>query len=164
MPIANRSTSVRAKPTGLGQRSGDGVYDRGSNVAGPRADGGEQESLLTERRELGNNLGERKVESAWPGKATGRDTVNATISMRTGFLVGTGVPRSSASGRMSSTCSISTALIPACQSKMWRVGGRDFARKAKGRNADLHRPVARPLPRHPNERPVRGLLPDHTHR
>src|SRR5437870_1381904 len=87
MPIANRSTSVRAKPTGLGQRSGDGVYDRGSNVAGPRADGGEQESLLAERRELGNNLGERKVESAWPGKATGRDTVNATISMRTGFLV-----------------------------------------------------------------------------
>jgi len=88
--IANRSTSVRAKPTGLGQRSGDGVYDRGSNAAGPRADGGEQESLLAERRELGNNLGERKVESAWPGKATGRDTVNATISMRTGFLVGTG--------------------------------------------------------------------------
>ena len=87
MPIANRSTSVRAKPTGLGQRSGDGVYDRGSNVAGPRADGGEQESLLAERRELGNNLGERKVESAWPGKATGRDTENATISMRTGFLV-----------------------------------------------------------------------------
>src|SRR6266480_2701797 len=73
-----------------GQRSGDGVYDRGSNVAGPRADGGEQESLLAERRELGNNLGERKVESAWPGKAAGRDTVNATISMRTGFLLGTG--------------------------------------------------------------------------
>src|SRR3979411_2436555 len=92
MPIANRSTSVRAKPTGLGQRSGDGVYDRGSNVARPRADGGEQESLLAEQRELGNNLGERKVESAWPGKATGRDTVNATISMRTDFLVGTGMP------------------------------------------------------------------------
>ena len=90
MPIANRSTSVRAKPTGLGQRSGEGVYDRGSNVAGPRADGGEQESLLAERRKLGNNLGERKVESAWPEKATGRDTVNATISMRTGFLLGTG--------------------------------------------------------------------------
>src|SRR3977135_4651324 len=90
MPIANRSTSVRAKPTGLGQRSGDGVYDRGSNVAGPRADGGEQESLLAEQRELGNNLGERKVESAWPGKVTGRDTVNATISMRTDFLLGTG--------------------------------------------------------------------------
>jgi len=90
MPIANRSTSVRAKPTGLGQRSGDGVYDRGSNVARPRADGGEQESLLAEQRELGNNLGERKVESAWPGKVTGRDTVNATISMRTDVLVGTG--------------------------------------------------------------------------
>src|SRR5258707_8979915 len=90
MPIANRSTSVRAKPTGLGQRSGDGVYDRGSNVARPRADGGEQESLLAEQRELGNNLGERKVESAWPGKVTGRDTVNATISMRTDFLAGTG--------------------------------------------------------------------------
>src|SRR3979409_2664161 len=89
MPIANRSTSVRAKPTGLGQRSGDGAYDRGSTVARPRADGGEQESLLAERRELGNNLGERKVESAWPGKVTGRDTVNAMISMRTDFLVGT---------------------------------------------------------------------------
>jgi hypothetical protein len=93
MPIANRSTSVRAKPTGLGQRSGDGVYDRGSNVARPRADGGEQESLLAEQRELGNNLGERKVESAWPGKVTGRDTVNATISMRTDFLVGTAKPK-----------------------------------------------------------------------
>src|SRR5258708_16797883 len=32
----------------------------------------------------------RKEESAWPGKVTGRDSVNATISMRTDFLVGTG--------------------------------------------------------------------------
>src|SRR5438309_10384819 len=89
MPIANRSTSVRAKPTGLGQRSGDGVYDRGSNVARPEADVGEQESLLAERRELGNNLAERKVESAWPGKVTGCGSVNATISICTEFLVGT---------------------------------------------------------------------------
>jgi hypothetical protein len=47
-----------------------------------------KQEVKAERRELGNNLGERKVESAWPGKATGRDTVNATISMRTDFLVG----------------------------------------------------------------------------
>ena len=79
--------------TRCGWPSGDGVYAHGSNVAGPRADGGEQESLLAEQRELGNNLGERKVESAWPGKATGRDTVNAMISMCTDFLVGTGAFR-----------------------------------------------------------------------
>src|SRR6267142_212372 len=89
MPIASRSTNVRARPTGLDQPNGDGAYDRGSNVARPGADAGEQESLLAERRELGNNFGERKVESAWPGKATGCDTVNAMISMGTDFLVGT---------------------------------------------------------------------------
>src|SRR6267142_7001640 len=63
----------------------------GSNVARPGVDAGEQESLLAEWCELGNNFGERKVESAWPGKATGRDTVNAMISMGTDFLVGTTV-------------------------------------------------------------------------
>ncbi len=52
----------------LGQKGGDGAYDHGSNAAGPRADDGVQESLLAERRELGNNLAERKVESAWPGE------------------------------------------------------------------------------------------------
>ncbi len=36
-----------------------------------------------------NNLAERRVESTWLGKATGRDSVNATISMCTEFLVGT---------------------------------------------------------------------------
>ena len=89
MSIASRSTNVRAKPKGLDQPNGDGAYDRGSNVARLGVDAGEQESLLAERREFGNTLGERKVESAWPGKATGGDTVNATISMCANFLVGT---------------------------------------------------------------------------
>src|SRR6266480_3090706 len=78
-----------AKPTGLDQPNRDGAYDRGSNVARPEADVGEQESLLAERHELGNNLAERKVESAWPGKVTGCGSVNATISICTEFLVGT---------------------------------------------------------------------------
>src|SRR5467141_2913399 len=90
MSIASRSTNVRARPTGLDQPNRDGAYDRSSNVARLGVDGREQESLLAEWRELGNNFGERKVESAWPGKATGRDTVNAMISMCTDFLVGTG--------------------------------------------------------------------------
>jgi len=57
-----------------------------------KADAGVQESLLAEQRELGNNLAERRVRSAWSGKATGRDSVNATISMRMDFLVGTHLP------------------------------------------------------------------------
>jgi hypothetical protein len=89
MPIANRPTIVRAKPTIHGQPNRDGLYDRGSNAARPRADGGGQESLLAERRELGNNLAERKAGSAWPEKATRRGATNATISMCTEFLVGT---------------------------------------------------------------------------
>src|SRR5882672_12047928 len=89
MSIASRSTNVRARPTGLDQPNREGAYDRSSNVARLGVDAGEQESLLAEWRELGNNFGERKVESAWPGKATGRDTVNAMISMGTDFLVGT---------------------------------------------------------------------------
>src|SRR5260370_12062573 len=89
MLTANRSTGERARPTGCGRPSGEGAYAYGSNAAGPRADGVEQESLLAEQRGLGNNLAERRVESAWSEKATGRDSVNATISMRTDFLVGT---------------------------------------------------------------------------
>src|SRR5207237_5139841 len=88
-PIANRSTTARAKPTGLDQPNRDGAYDRGSNVARPEADVGEQESLLAERHEPGNNLAETKVESAWPGKVTGCGSVNATISICTEFLAGT---------------------------------------------------------------------------
>src|SRR5882724_12396628 len=61
-------------------------------LQGPEADAGVQESLLAEQRELGNNLAERRVRSAWSGKATGRDSVNATISMRMDFLVGTANP------------------------------------------------------------------------
>src|SRR6266446_2903879 len=89
MPIANRSTNVRAKPTGLGQPNRGGACEDGSNAAKPRADVGEQESLLAELRGLGNNLADRRVESTWFRKATGRDSVNATISMCTDFLVGT---------------------------------------------------------------------------
>src|SRR6267378_1786367 len=69
MLIASRSTTVRAKPTELDQPNEDAAYDRSSNAAGLRAGAGEQESLLAEQRELGNNLAERKVGSAWPGKA-----------------------------------------------------------------------------------------------
>jgi hypothetical protein len=61
-----------------------------SNVARLEAGAGGQESQLAEQRELGNNLAERRVRSAWSGKATGRDSVNATISMGMDFLVGTG--------------------------------------------------------------------------
>src|SRR5258708_10409451 len=89
MPIANRSTNVRGKPTGIGQRNRGGACEDGSNGARPRVDDGGQESLLAERRGLGNNLAERRVESTWFEKATGRDSVNATISMCTDFLVGT---------------------------------------------------------------------------
>src|SRR5713226_8944236 len=67
MPIANRSTNVRAKPTGLGQPNRGGACEDGSNAARPRADVGEQESLLAERRGLGNNLAERRVDMAWKG-------------------------------------------------------------------------------------------------
>src|SRR5260370_25803321 len=89
MLTANRSTSERARPTGCGRPSGEGAYAYGSNAAGPRADGVEQESLLANQRGLGNNLAERRVGSAWSEKATGRDSVNATISTRTDFLEGT---------------------------------------------------------------------------
>src|SRR5258708_34599856 len=89
MPIANRSTTARAKPTGCGRPSGDGAYAHGSNVAGPRADGGEQESLLAERRGFGNSRAEKRADLTWLGKATGRGSVNATISMCMDFLVGT---------------------------------------------------------------------------
>src|SRR5713226_6263932 len=89
MLIANRSTTVRAKPTGHGQPSEDGACARGSNAAGLGADAGEQESLRAEQRGLGNNLAEREIESAWSGKATRRGFANATISARTDFLVGT---------------------------------------------------------------------------
>ena len=94
MPNAIRSTSVRVKPREYGQTTGDGVYDHGSNAPGPRADGEAQESLLAEKRELGNNLAERKVESACDlGGTTGGGSVNATISMCKGLLAGTGVFR-----------------------------------------------------------------------
>src|SRR5712664_621561 len=89
MLTANRSTSERARPTGCGRPSGEGAYAYGSNAAGPRAGAGEQKSLPAEHRGLGNNLAVRRVERAWFGKATGRDSVNATISMCTDFLVGT---------------------------------------------------------------------------
>ena len=61
MLIASRSTTVRAKPTELDQPNEDAAYDRSSNAAVPGVDAGEQESLLAERRGLGNNLAERRV-------------------------------------------------------------------------------------------------------
>jgi len=80
MPSANRSTSVRAKPTGLGQPNEDAAYGRSSNAASPGADVGELESLLAERRGLGNNLAERSRISM-AGKATRRGFADATISI-----------------------------------------------------------------------------------
>ena len=68
MPIGNRSTSVRAKFTGLGQRSEDGVYDHGWNTARSIADGGGRESLLAERRGHGNSRGEKKVDQHGLGR------------------------------------------------------------------------------------------------
>src|SRR5713226_1526881 len=85
----SRSTIAKAIPTGHGQPNGDAAYAHGSNVARPEADAGVQESLLAEQRELGNNLVERRVGPAWSGQTTVRNSVNATISMRMDFLVGT---------------------------------------------------------------------------
>ncbi|PYU37274.1 MAG: hypothetical protein DMG54_34265 [Acidobacteria bacterium] len=60
--IANRSTIVRAKPTGPGQSNGDAGYDRGWNARRSIADGGGQEFLLAERHGIGSNLAERKAK------------------------------------------------------------------------------------------------------
>jgi len=59
---ANHPTGGRARPRGLYPYSRDEACGHGSNAAGPIADGGEQESLLAERSEVGTNLGGRKVE------------------------------------------------------------------------------------------------------
>ena len=64
MPTVNHPTSGRAKPRGLYPYNRDEACGHGSNAAGPEADGGEQGSQLAERGEVGNNLGDRKVESA----------------------------------------------------------------------------------------------------
>src|SRR5260370_35333792 len=98
MLTANRSTSERARPTGCGRPSGEGAYAYGSNAAGPRADGVQQESPLAEQRGLGNKLAERRGKAAWSEKAPGRDSRNATISMRTNFLVGTAARSANAVG------------------------------------------------------------------
>ena len=60
---ANHPTGGRARPRGLYPYSRDEACGRGSNAAGPEADGGGQESQLAERGEVGNNLGDRNVES-----------------------------------------------------------------------------------------------------
>src|SRR6266404_1423400 len=83
-----RGAPQRARPTGHGQPNGDAAYAHGSNVARPETDAGVQESLVAEQRQIGNNLAERRVRSAWSGKASGRDSVNATISMRWTFWSG----------------------------------------------------------------------------
>jgi hypothetical protein len=66
-------------------------------LAMPPDDGG-REFLPAERRGIASNLGGRKAKRAWFGKVTGRDSINATISMRTDFLVGT-VPEMIAVGQ-----------------------------------------------------------------
>jgi hypothetical protein len=75
---------------------------------------------LQKQRALGSNLAERKVESAWPGKATGRDSVNATISMCTAFLVGTTGANPRLSGQPSNgqliACPRSTVPVAAAHS------------------------------------------------
>jgi hypothetical protein len=48
--------------TRCGWPSGDGVYAYGSNVAGPRADGVDQESLFAEQHWLENSLAMRRAE------------------------------------------------------------------------------------------------------
>jgi len=63
VPTANHPTSERATPRGLYPYSRDEACGHGSNAAGPEADGGGQGSQLAERGEVGNNLGDRKVES-----------------------------------------------------------------------------------------------------
>src|SRR5256885_17102530 len=86
LPNANRSTTVRAKPTGHDQPNRGGACEDGSNAAGPRAGAGEQESLLAGRRGLGNNFGGWKEEAAWTWKGTDGGSVKAKISMYTQVL------------------------------------------------------------------------------
>ena len=77
---------MRAQPTGLGQSNADAGYDRGGNARRSIADDGGRESLPAERPWIASNLEGRK---AWFGKVTDRDSINATISIRMDFLVGT---------------------------------------------------------------------------
>jgi hypothetical protein len=72
---------VIARPIGVGQSNRDEAFAYDSNLGGPRADGGEQESLLAERHEIENNLAERTVLDAWSEKAIHRVFANAMISM-----------------------------------------------------------------------------------
>jgi hypothetical protein len=84
----------QTKRTRSAQRNG--AFDRGSNAAGPRADGEEKESLLLKQREFGTpQTGE---ESAWPGKATRRGFANAMISACRSFWQGQLAERLEASG------------------------------------------------------------------
>jgi hypothetical protein len=48
--------------TRCGWPSGDGVYAYGSNIAGPRADVVDQQSLFAEQHWLENSLAKRRVE------------------------------------------------------------------------------------------------------
>ena len=58
----SRSTAGRAKSRGRDPPKLGEACRRAANAAGLEADGGEQESLLAERSEVGSNLGDRKVE------------------------------------------------------------------------------------------------------
>lgn len=59
-----RATKPRARDR---SRQGE-ACGQGSNVPGVEADGGEQESLLAERSEVGNNLGDKKWSQHLGGK------------------------------------------------------------------------------------------------
>ena len=85
-------TIVRAKPTRLGHSNADAGCDLGGNARRSIADDGGREFLPAERRGIASNLAGKNAKRAWFGEVTGRDSINATISMRTDFLVGTTHP------------------------------------------------------------------------
>ena len=57
VPTAKRSTAGRARPRGRDRSRLGEACGHGSNAAALEVDGGERESLLAERSEVGNNLG-----------------------------------------------------------------------------------------------------------
>jgi len=59
MPIASRSTIVRAIPIGIDRRDSSAADDHGWSAGGPRADVGEQESQLAALHEF-ERLAEQK--------------------------------------------------------------------------------------------------------
>src|SRR6266850_5512489 len=92
MPIASRSTIVRAIPIGTDRRDSSAADGHGWSAGGPRADEGGQESQLAALLEF-ERLGEQKktarmIVSMSP-KSYSDGRLNSTRSVRTEFLVGT---------------------------------------------------------------------------